>query len=144
MLRLLGFAQSAWPLYTEFVYSNTVREGIRQAAWHSTVQAALIRPVRWLSDTFLFRPHFYFALALALLPVALIRRQRDAAVLLASGLLYELTLMFVAIRAEYRDSHWLIAATVLAIIMVVARGLEARHERVDDQAAVGVARDDHV
>jgi hypothetical protein len=130
---ILGFSKTWSPLYTEFTQNAGVREGLRHAAFHSLLQSTLIRPVHWLSGTFLFRPYLYAVLALLLLPVAVIRKERDTAVLLASGLSYELGLMFVANRAEYRDSHWMIAATVVAIILLVTRKL-GRAVAVDDGA----------
>jgi hypothetical protein len=145
--RELGFARSQWwPLHTDFIAHPSNREVLRHAARHSLLQAQLVRGMRLLSATFLFRPSLYFVLALVLLPLAAARRQRDSLVLLASAVLYELSLMFVALRPEYRDSHWMIAGTVTAIALMIARGRapsEVRDERVLEQAPLGVAQDDH-
>ena len=98
------------------------RLGSTRALRSSFVRTGWIdRSVEWLSETFVFRAYFYFALTLALLPFAIIRRQRVAAVVLASGFAYELAMCYRATRIEFGDSFWLLAATVLAIVMLVAR-----------------------
>jgi len=123
-VRLLGLPRSRpWsPLHTQFVGDPAQATAIQHSARHSVLQATLIRPVEWLSQTFLFRPYVYFILALVLLPVAAVRRQRESTLLFASAVGYELALMFVSARGDYRESHWMIAATVLAIILLIARG----------------------
>ena len=78
--------------------------------------------MRWLSTGVLFRPYVYLAIALILLPLALRRRERAAVVLLASGIAYELALFVVTSDAEYRYSHWMIVATLLAVVVLIARG----------------------
>jgi len=71
------------------------------------------------------RPYIYLVLSLCFLPIA--RRYRDAFALLASGVLYELTYLPFSPSAEFRYSHWMIAATVLAaVILVVHRARQSR------------------
>jgi hypothetical protein len=64
-----------------------------------------------------FRPWIYLVLALIFLPVA--RRHKLALSLLASGVLYELTLVPFAPSAEFRYSHWMILCTVLATVLLI-------------------------
>ena len=116
-LQVLGL-WSRPPLYTELLEDSGQAEGLRHRASHSNVQEALIVPVRWLAQTPLLRPYVYFIVALILLPLAAIRRQRVALMLLASAIAYEVSLMFVTLRATPQDSHWMIAATVLSIVML--------------------------
>jgi len=49
------------------------------------------------------------------------RRQRDVIALLASGLVVESSLFFLAPSPDYRYSHWTIVVTILAAVMLVAR-----------------------
>ncbi len=75
---------------------------------------------RWLSGhTPLFRPWLYIVLGLTLLPLC--RRDRAAAALLASGLVVEASLFFLAPSEDYRYSHWTIACACNALVMVVAQ-----------------------
>jgi hypothetical protein len=133
--RVLDIAKSKdwWPVHVEFV-SPDESNAVQHDAYHSLLQRTLIRPVLGLSETVLFRPYLYAILALVLLPFAITRRQRDTVMLLVSAIAYELALFFVANSAEYRDSHWMITAVVLAIVLLVGRGastrLESRNERV--------------
>jgi hypothetical protein len=143
--RLLGLAKPREVLYTDFVANSEHRIRIRQAAKHSLVQTILMAPVRWAAKTFLFMPYVYVILALVLLPLAIVRKHREATALLVSGLLYEITLSIESYHAELRDSHWMVLATVLAIAMLVAQGWRAsktRHERVLEQAPATIADDD--
>jgi hypothetical protein len=75
---------------------------------------------RWLSlETPLFRQWLYIVVAILVLPLC--RRHRDIAALLASGLVVEASLFFIAPSADYRYSHWTITSTCIAIVMLVAR-----------------------
>lgn len=71
-------------------------------------------------NTPLFEQWIYIVLALVLL-AAFGWRHRDIAALLASGLLAEASLFFLAPSPDYRYSHWTIVVTCLAVIMLVAR-----------------------
>lgn len=128
--RVLGITKQPNAVYTEFVAHRDHAIGLQHLARHSAVQRALIATARGVAQTPLMRPYLYFALALVLLPLAIVRKHRIAAVLLASALAYELSLFVTASRAEYRDSHWLIVATLVASGLVIAGVLKARHERV--------------
>jgi hypothetical protein len=75
---------------------------------------------RWLSvDTPLFRQWLYIVAAILLLPLC--RRHRDIAAVLASGLVVEASLFFIAPSTDYRYSHWMIASTCIAVIMLVTQ-----------------------
>ena len=128
-------------MYAEFVPDPSLRENVRYAAHHSLLQDTLLAPLRWLSRTFWFRPYLYAVLAIVLLPLAVARRQHAAALLLASALAHVAALFVWSVATDYRDSHWLIVATTLALVIMVS---EARHERVGEQTAPRVARDEHV
>ncbi len=70
--------------------------------------------VRAFAATPLFRPWLYVVLAIGLLVVA--RRRRELRLLIASGLICEVTLLVSASSVDYRWSHWLIATTWLAAV----------------------------
>jgi hypothetical protein len=78
----------------------------------------------WCSETWLFRPFIYAAIALVLVVVA--RRQRDVLAIVCSGIVLESSLFFLGPSADYRYSHWLVVTTILALIIVVTRGFQAR------------------
>jgi hypothetical protein len=72
----------------------------------------------------LFTPWLFLVVAIAVAPFAL--RMRDFGALVASGILYEGTLVVFASSLDYRYSHWLITATTIAVVGVVARRVRAR------------------
>ena len=119
-LRVLGVGTSA-PLYTDLLQDPRHAPAIGHLASHSRVQSALLAPMRLLAHTPLLRPYLYFVLALLALPLAIVRRQRVAIAILASGVVYEVTLLFTALGTQRRDSHWMMVATVLAIALLIAR-----------------------
>lgn len=121
--RLLGLSSSALPapVYASFVESPGHRAAIGHAATHGWVQRLLVKCVRPLGRTFLFRPYLYLIAAFVLLPIAVITRQRDAAMVLASGIAYELSWFFLAATAAYRLSHWMILCSCLAAALLIAR-----------------------
>jgi hypothetical protein len=121
--------------YTEFTPSLDLDRALQHRARHSLVQAQLVRAMHALAHTILLRPVLYAVLALALLGAAIVRRDRDALLWLLSGIGYELALAFDVVRPLYRDSHWLLVATALAAIGLVARWRSELHDqRVCDQA----------
>ena len=113
-------------------------EAVDYDAAPARIQAALRKAMVAISETHLFDPYFYFALALVLLPFA--RRHALAIALLLSGLAYQLAWFFLAPTGDYRYSHWLVTTTLLAAIGEIARRrslpLPLQHER--DHAAGGV------
>ena len=74
--------------------------------------------VRAFAATPMFRPWLYVVLAVGLLVVA--RRRRELWLLVASGVVAELTLFVLAGSADYRWSHWLVATTWLAAVILAA------------------------
>ena len=89
---------------------------IKHQASHSSIQGAWVKLLYKFNTALWVRPWAYMLIALALLPLA--RRNRPALVLLLSGLFNELSLYIVAPSIDYRYSHWMITATVLAGIIV--------------------------
>lgn len=69
-------------------------------------------------------PWVYLVLSFLLLPLAL--RQRDVLALLLSGLVMESSLLFLAHSTDYRYSHWMVIATILAAIFLGVRRRRAR------------------
>lgn len=67
----------------------------------------------------LFRQWIYLVLALVL--VVVVRRDKMLVALLASGLVSEASLFFLAPSPDYRYSHWLIVVTCLTAAILVAR-----------------------
>jgi hypothetical protein len=132
--RILGLKRAkAWsPVFTRFTASKGQRVGTAHAARHAPIQKAMNWSMHAIERTPLFVPYVYFFIALLVLPLAAIRRQRQALVLLASGIAYELALFVVTAETEYRYSHWLIAATVIAVVMLVARGAAQDRTRCDE------------
>jgi hypothetical protein len=120
--RLLGLSSSVpAPVYASFVESPGHRAAIGHAATHGWVQRLLVKCVRPLGGTFLFRPYLYLIAAFVLLPIVVITRQRDTAMVLASGIAYELSWFFLAATADYRLSHWMILCSCLAAALLIAR-----------------------
>ncbi|HEY6035273.1 MAG TPA: hypothetical protein VIV58_13455 [Kofleriaceae bacterium] len=107
--------------YSEFATSKPAGFALLQMAHHSLAQKLLIWPVRKLSRTRLFRPYLFFFLAIVLLGVAIVRRHGLAAVVLASGLAYELVLGITAADPGYSDSQWLMVGTTLAAWLIASR-----------------------
>ncbi len=93
-------------------------------ARHSRLQVAIADLLRVFEDSFVFRPWFYAILALLTLPLC--RRSRVAFVLLASGILYELTLVVIAPSSDYRYSHWMIVCTAIGILLAVVSRMRAK------------------
>jgi hypothetical protein len=86
----------------------------------SLVQNRFTRAYFWISKkTPLLVPWVYLVIALVLLPMA--RRQRDVLALLLSGLVMESSLLFLAHSTDYRYSHWMVIATILAAIFLGVR-----------------------
>jgi hypothetical protein len=132
----IGKRHKDWrAVYVEPVPSADAKIALRHRARHSWVQSSLIRPVTALSHTILVRPVLYAVLALVLLGVAIAKRDRDALLWLLSGIGYELALMFELVHPMYRGSHWLIVATTIGAIVLLARWRsKPTDERIGDQA----------
>ena len=98
-----------------------LRDAVGQMDTSSWTQHRLIIVARWLGKTWVFLPGLYMALAAVLLPVAVRQRQRDAAMLLASGIAHAVGVFFLALASEYRLAHWTIACVWIAAVLLVAR-----------------------
>lgn len=124
LVRLLGFIHGRPEdlVYTQFLESRAQRVPLQFDARHSVIQHRLIAAVRAVARSFAFRPYVYLVIAVLVLPLAAVRRQRHAAMLLASAIGHELGLMFVIASPEYRSSLWMIAAALLAVVLVIAQG----------------------
>lgn len=129
LYRALGFSRkkafaavytSYVPVFPRDAFSTS------HAARHSKLKEWLIRPVAALGWT--FRPFVYLFFAIIALPIAVMRRAKISRLLLVSGILYTLALMFLSTRAIYVDSFWMIAATCVAIGLLMAS--RARRENV--------------
>lgn len=142
--RVLGLSRSrAWlPVFTRHGEGATDYKATNHLAHSSLLQRVLVRVFTLGHDTFLFRPYFFAVLLFPMLVYAILRRDRLATLLFATGLAYELALFFVATRPTYRDSHALAVMTVLGAITLIAS--QAGYKRVGDEAAVGIADDDHL
>ena len=75
----------------------------------------------------LYRPWFYALLALALLWWS--RRYREVLAILLSGLVMESTLSILAVTPDYRYSHWLVVATCLGLVLLIAKRAETLAQR---------------
>ncbi|MEO6771881.1 MAG: hypothetical protein ABI467_02535 [Kofleriaceae bacterium] len=79
----------------------------------------------WIAtETYLFRPHVYFFLALLLLPLAW--RNRDVLALLASGIVYECSFAPFG-GGDVRYSHWLTITVLVAGLVLFRR----RYQRIE-------------
>lgn len=117
------------PVYTQFTETPEQRVNVQFTSRFSVVQRQLVHAVRAQSSSSVFHPYVYFFVALIALPLAMVRRQRDAAMLLGSAIGYELALMFLNTSTEYRCSHWMIVGTLVAVFLMVARGISSRAAR---------------
>ncbi|MBA3817908.1 MAG: hypothetical protein H0X17_03380, partial [Deltaproteobacteria bacterium] len=122
---VLGFDDAAWErtIIVTHPYQNVAaleEHGI--PVGYSRLQGMIGEGLDALSHTPLFKPYLYLVLALGLLVLA--RRQRDVCALLLSGLGLQASLLLLAHSPDYRYSHWMICATLLAAIVVVARRRE--------------------
>jgi hypothetical protein len=100
-----------WPAYVHEMGQGT--------GW-SKLQGKWTRLLTWIwRNTPIFVPWIYVVLSLAMLPLAW--RHRDVLAILASGLVFESTLVPLAPSPDYRYSHWMVVTTCLAIVVMVAR-----------------------
>ena len=124
--RVLGLSRHLDAVYTKFLERPEHRAAVNQLATHAWAQQQLNKWARFVGRSRLSQPYIYFVLALVLLPLAVRGRQREAAMLLASGLAHEVSLFVLAHPAEYRLSHWMILCTWLVAVVMVARRIAPR------------------
>lgn len=86
----------------------------------SDAQYAMFRVFEVLAErTPLFAPWLYFVVALILLVLS--RGHPDVRALIASGLAFQVSQLVTATGPAYGRSHWLIASTCVAAILLIAR-----------------------
>jgi hypothetical protein len=113
------------PIWNVFHEEDTTAPLVDHDATWSWFQIWVVHAFVWLfENTELFDPAAYAILALLLL--ALCCRDRLTLALLSSGLLYELSYFPVGPNPDYRYSHWMIAATSLACVILFVRRLRAK------------------
>jgi len=106
------------PVYNLFVEVDAAADEIRHNASYSKAQRYAARVLYWVADeTPLFRPWIYAVTALLLL--ILFARDRVTIGIITSGLVYELSYLPVGADPDFRYSHWMITATVIATVMLV-------------------------
>jgi len=121
---LLGDMPGWMPVYDEFG-DPALLAPLHHRALPSDLQDAWNGVVHLFARTPLFKPWLYLLLAIVALVLA--RRQRLLRNLAISGLVFELAMFFLAPGAEYRNSHWLVTTTTLALVaFAVARKPEWR------------------
>lgn len=98
-----------------------LRDVIGQMSTPAWTQRWLTAAVRRLGGTWLFVPAVYLVLAVVLLPIAVRRRQRDAGMLLASGVAHAIALVLLATASEYRLAHWTVVCAWVAAVLLAAR-----------------------
>jgi hypothetical protein len=126
--RVLGVQAAArtLPVYVGFAGSELQSEAAVHLAQHSALQSAAIAVVKLTAQTPVFWPYLYLLAAIALLVLAVRRRQTVPAILLASGIGYELTWFVVASGVRFAMSHWLITSTSLAAALLAIDAVRAR------------------
>jgi hypothetical protein len=89
-------------------------KGLHHDASPSAIQTWLYRQLDDRKDDRLFRAYLYFWITVLGLILCAALRQTFEVALLASGLLYELSYLFVAPSSDNRYSHWMFACVTLA------------------------------
>ncbi|HEY1551898.1 MAG TPA: hypothetical protein VGG28_28930 [Kofleriaceae bacterium] len=125
VLQLTDFDGSS-PIYNWFVdiqgpYYSAIRADHDAAS--SAIQDELRVAIHAVGRTSVFHIMFYVVLAVLLFPFAL--RDREAIGLLASAFTNEAAMFLLAPTTDWRYSFWLIAATVVALVLIVARRARA-------------------
>jgi hypothetical protein len=117
--RAIGITGDAQPIVTRDTQSIPQLRDAEIQSSHGWLQGAIGRALDELSRSFVFWPWVYLVLALALL--VRLRHIPELRALLASGIAAELALAVHAPTTDWRESLWLIAATLLAAVLAVAR-----------------------
>lgn len=123
MVQITSRTGGAGGIWAGFTNADWADAQLEHRARHSRTQA------RWISRVIKWDARFgmpvwaYLVLAAALLPLC--RGRRLPFVLLCSALCHEIGLFLVAPAIDYRYSHWLIVATVLAAVVLFVERLRA-------------------
>jgi len=116
MLALTGKSLSVYDSFGEPDLIGTLHHRASTSDWEVGMQAI----VHVVERTPLFWPWCY--LLLAIVGLVLARGRPILRLLLASGLAFELAMMFVAPATDFRYSHWLVTVTSLAFaVLAVSR-----------------------
>ncbi|HEU0036486.1 MAG TPA: hypothetical protein VFQ53_38000 [Kofleriaceae bacterium] len=107
------------PEWAGFTDGPDQEQRIGQRAMHSAWQARWLRVIPATKWLVIYRPWLYAVVGLVLL--VLCRRDRLPALIVTSGLVYELGLFFAAPSTDYRYSHWMMVCTTLAYAIAFAR-----------------------
>lgn len=132
-LRVITTHPRAFLVHRMRVFRDALGASEREPAasvWHgdpfpesTSIQSYWVKGMLAIRKTFLFRVWIYFVLTLALLAMC---RSRLSAAILLSGLTCELSLLAAAPSPDYRYSHWMVACTVIAGILVFIERYRAR------------------
>jgi hypothetical protein len=122
--RLLGLYDDEMvsPIYNWFVDVQDLDKSSRLAghdAFSGRIQEQLRDGIHVVGASPLFRVMLYVILTLLLIPFSI--RDRDALALLGSAIASESVLFFLSPTTDWRYSYWLMVATVIATVLVVAR-----------------------
>ena len=123
---LLGLTEAPlWsPVYVGFTESDEQVNWIRHTTMPSRLQShAAVILGDLSSETMLFRPYVYLAIAILLL--VLCCRDRVTLMLLVSGLAYEAGYFPTAATPDVRYSHWMTVCTVLAALILFVQRYRA-------------------
>jgi hypothetical protein len=124
---LLGLTSAEpWePVCQTFTATKEQRTRLRHDASRSWFQKIMGSAFGVLAKTPLYRPWIYMLLALALLGYALAKKRGFIALVVASGVLYELGLFAFAAAPDFRYSHWMITCTCIGAALVFAERWKA-------------------
>jgi hypothetical protein len=127
----------AYVWFTDVLDISGSAQKLGHNASPSKLQVQLRDAMLWLGDSWMFRPSLYLLLSLVLLPLCL--RHREILTLALSGLANEAALFVLAPTLDYRYSFWLVIATGLVVMMLIARRARSRagFEVIDDPRDVG-------
>jgi hypothetical protein len=122
---LLGLSDAPlWgPVFIGFAESAEQATWIQHEAVPSRLQSYAARALGYLaSETMLFRPYLYAAIALLLLALC---RDRLTLALLLSGLAYEAGYFPIGSTPDTRYSHWMTLCTCVAALLLFVQRYRA-------------------
>jgi hypothetical protein len=118
--KLIGYDEvPRAPVYNLHIEYEVVVEEIQHNAGHSGAQVYAAKVLYWLDETPLFRPWIYAVVGLVLL--VLFVRDRVTEAFITSGLLFELSYFPVGGDPDFRYSHWMITAVVIAAVILFVK-----------------------
>jgi hypothetical protein len=130
--RVLSFGQQLQIGYSERQNVWVGVDGVGKDLYRfypTPTQRVLERWQIYFGASWLFWPWIYFALTLAMLPIAIRRRDTVVVALGLSGVFSMLPLFIIAPAAGYRYAVWLVLVTLFAAIALVATTVRARRQR---------------